>query len=121
MQEATWSCISDLQIAKAKRKAGTTTGNRRFAECLRHSAKPIMHSAKVLWSAALGKAHTAKKSVGKDRFAECFLSGTRQSLCRVSDTRTLGKVQNEKIPKKFTGEAPTGQSPLKSQVTVFFA
>jgi hypothetical protein len=84
-------------LQKAKRKAGITTGNRRFAECLRHSAKPIMHSAKALRSAALGKAHTAKKSIGKDRFAECFLSG---SLCRVSDTRTLGKVQNEKIPKK---------------------
>ena len=28
-----------------------------------------------------------KKWVGKDVFAECLLSGTRQSLCRVPDTR----------------------------------
>ena len=36
------------------------TGFRFFAECLRHSAKAILHSAKPLPSAALGKAHTAK-------------------------------------------------------------
>jgi hypothetical protein len=50
-----------------------------------------MHSAKALQNVVLGKAHTAKKSVGKSRFAECFLSDIRQSLCR---------VQNEKSPKK---------------------
>jgi hypothetical protein len=76
-----------LQIAKAKRKAGITTENRRFAECLRRSAKPIMYSAKALRSAALDKAHTAKKvsvktalpsafyrALGK-AFAECLTLG----------------------------------------------
>ena len=37
-----------------------TTEFRFFAECLRHSAKAKLHSAKPLPSAALGKKHTAK-------------------------------------------------------------
>ena len=69
-----------------------TTGLSEFAECQGHSAKPNLHSAKALPSAALGK-----KRVGKDVFAECLLSGTRQSLCRVP---TLGKVGTEKKPEK---------------------
>ena len=39
---------------------GVTTGFRFFAECLMHSAKAQMYSAKPLPSAALGKEHTAK-------------------------------------------------------------
>jgi len=39
-----------------------------------------------------------KKRVGKDVFAECLLSGTRQSLCRVP---TLGKVGTEKKAEKM--------------------
>ena len=49
-----------------------TTGNQQFAECLRHSAKPEIHSVKALPSAALGK-----EPVGKGFFAECHISGTR--------------------------------------------
>ena len=37
-----------------------TDGNQHFAECLRHSAKPKIHSAKALLSAALSKGHSAK-------------------------------------------------------------
>ena len=40
--------------------ATVTTGFRFFADCLRHSAKAILHSAKPLPSAVLGKAHTVK-------------------------------------------------------------
>ena len=41
---------------------------------------------------ALGKGNTrqrplADESIGKGRFAECQISGTRQRLCRVSDVR----------------------------------
>jgi hypothetical protein len=43
-----------------------------------------MYSVKALPSAALSKAYMAKKSVGKGRFAECFLSGIAECL-------TLGK------------------------------
>jgi len=48
------------------------TGIPSFAECLWHSAKPEIHSAKALPSAALGKGHSAKpspsagKALGKD-------------------------------------------------------
>ena len=45
-----------------------------------------------------------KKRVGKDVFAECLLSGTRQSLCRVPDTRQSWNRKNRKkwefLPKK---------------------
>jgi hypothetical protein len=60
-----------------------TTGIAFFAECLRHSAKAILHSAKALPSVTLGKEHSAKissakgslpsayfRTLGKD-FAEC--------------------------------------------------
>ena len=70
----------------------TTTGGGFFAECLRHSTKADIHSAKPLPSVTLGKAFAecytrqralSKQFIGKDLFAECTLSGTRQSLCRV--------------------------------------
>jgi len=38
-----------------------------------------------------------KNSDDKANFAECLLSGTRQSLC---ECPTLGKVETEKNPKK---------------------
>jgi hypothetical protein len=60
-----------------------TTGITFFAECLRHSAKAILHSAKPLSSVTLGKEHSANilsakgslsntffRTLGKD-FAEC--------------------------------------------------
>ena len=47
-----------------------TTADGLFSECLGHSAKPLLHSAKALPSAALGKA-----------FAECHVS-TRQKKIR---------------------------------------
>ena len=43
-----------------RRRLGLTTGNPQFADCLWHSAKPEIHSAKALPSAALGKGHSAK-------------------------------------------------------------
>jgi hypothetical protein len=60
-----------------------TTGIAFFVECLRHSAKAILHSAKPLPSVTLGKEHSANilsakgslpstffLTLGKD-FAEC--------------------------------------------------
>jgi hypothetical protein len=74
-----------------------------FAECLRHSAKAILHSAKAMPSVTLGKEHSAKissakgslpsaffRTLGKD-FAECQ-KNTRQR-------KTLGKLRIEKIKK----------------------
>ena len=85
-----------------------------FAECLRHSAKARLHSAKSLPSAALGKEHTVKNLSAKHSlpsvfyraldkgFAECpgdtrqrKATGTEavrwQSLCRVPTLQALGK------------------------------
>jgi hypothetical protein len=70
-----------------------TTGIAFFAECLRHSAKAILHSAKALPSVTLGKEHSAKgslpsaffRTLGKD-FAEC--------------QKALGKLRIKKIKKK---------------------
>ena len=84
-----------------------TTADGLFAECLGHSTKPLLHSAKALPSAALGKEQSAKvslpsatyRALGKafaechistrqkktdvnsdGLFAECHLSGTRQRI-----------------------------------------
>jgi hypothetical protein len=80
-----------------------TTGNRRFAECLRHSGK-------ALPSAALGKAHTVKKKVS-----------AKTALPSVFYRAPLGKVQNEKISKKIAKKNLLGWPPSKLQVTAFFA
>ena len=49
-----------------------TTRFRFFAECLRHSAKAKLHSAKPLPSAALGKEHTAKNWSAKPSLPSVF-------------------------------------------------
>jgi hypothetical protein len=51
---------------------GTTTGIAFFAECLRHSAKAILHSAKALPSVTLGKEHSAKISSAKGSLPSAF-------------------------------------------------
>ena len=57
-----WSNLSvKLTVSLVYNYRTVTTGFRFFAECLRHSAKARLHSAKPLSSAALGKEHTAKK------------------------------------------------------------
>jgi len=74
---------------------GDTIGDALFAECLGHSAKALLHSAKALPSATLGKEQTAKphpakgslpsavcRALGKG-FAECQ-DGTRQRKLAVS-------------------------------------
>ena len=49
-----------------------TTGFRFFAECLRHSAKAKLHSAKPLPSTALDKEHTAKNWSAKPSLPSVF-------------------------------------------------
>ena len=58
--------------------------------CHRHSAKNKKHSAKALPSVTLSQTVHGNYSVGKQLFAECFLSRTRQMVCRVSNL-TLDK------------------------------
>jgi hypothetical protein len=98
-----------------------TTGHSSFAECLRHSAKAILHSAKALPSVTLGKERSANctsataslpstfcralgKELGKEKspsrrqvtvtdLLPSVFVGTRQRrlLCRVSSGLALGK------------------------------
>ena len=70
-----------------------TTGNSSFAVCHGHSAKPEKHSAKGLPSVTLSKELTTATVPANSVFAECFLSGTRQKLCRELKT-TLGKKKS---------------------------
>ena len=99
----------------ATKQTQITTGNWHFAECLRHSAKPEIHSTKKPLSSVFCRA------LGKV-FAECRKS-TRQRF-------TLGKMKirkksknNSKIFQKiFSGEAATRQRPpVFIEVGAFFA
>ena len=91
-----------------------TTGLSEFAECQGHSAKPNLHSAKALPSAALGKDHSVKNESAKTSLPSVFC-------------RALGKVGTEKNPKNgnfyqkkwnffLSMEAPTGQRPPFSDI-----
>jgi hypothetical protein len=68
-----------LMVSRQKLKRDIyTTGIAFFAECLRHSVKAILHSAKALPSVTLGKEHSAKISSAKGSLPSAFF-------------RTLGK------------------------------
>jgi hypothetical protein len=84
-----------------------TTGIDRFAECLKHSAKPEKHSGKSLPSVTLGKERSANctsattslpstfcRALGKE-FAECHLVLGKEkssSRCQVTVTDPLSSV-----------------------------
>ena len=105
-----------------------TTGHPLFAECLRHSAKLEIHSTKALPSAARQKIN---RQIGKEAFAECFLLGTQQSLCRVLEkhsakiyTRQNENTKNPKIIANFFfgGRPPPASArPSPSKLLHFFA
>ena len=86
---------------------GTTTADGLFAECLGHSAKPLLHSAKALSSAALGKEQSAKvsllsatyRALGK-AFAECHVS-TRQKKPTSTLTASLPSATSAALGKEF--------------------
>ena len=82
-------------------KKSIITGFRRFVECLMHSAKATLPSAKPLPRSTRQSA-SGKKSVGKEFLAECLLSGTRQSLCRVQSRHSA-----KKSPRHGTGSVST--------------
>ena len=92
-----WVCRVPETLGKRQKTLGKW-----FAEC-------------NTWRTAL-----AKNSDGKANFAECLLSGTRQSLCRVPDTRQSWHWKKTRkngnfYPKKWNffliGGGPTGQRP----------
>jgi hypothetical protein len=82
-----------------------TTGIAFFAECLRHSAKPlpIVTLGKAFADCNTRQRTLGKYFIGKGFFAEYFFSDTRQRLCRVSKNtrqrKTLGNLRIKKIKK----------------------
>jgi len=86
-----------------------TMGYGRFAECQGHSTKPEKHSANSLPSVALGNQHTAK-IYRQTFFAECFLLGTRQTLCRVQRKHSAN-IFLRKIKKQAQAATTTGWPP----------
>jgi hypothetical protein len=107
-----------LEYFVATREYGllTTTGHSSFAECLRHSAKAILHSVKALPSVTLDKKRSANctsataslpstfcRALGKE-FAECYLTlGKEKSPSRRQVTVT------DPLPSVFLGTRQRGQ------------
>jgi hypothetical protein len=106
--------IERFELVRNSKDSPSTTGIERFAECLKHSAKPEKHSANTLPSVTLGKESSTnstsattslpstfyrvpvgtrqRKGVvtapgdGDGAFAECLLihSAKKLPICRVS-------------------------------------
>ena len=96
-----------------------TTGLLEFAECPKHSAKDIKHSANGSPSVILGEQHSPKTVTAKPTLSSVFYRALGKAF---AECPTLGKVETEKKPEKmgiFTKkmefflsmEAPTGQHP----------
>ena len=75
-----------------------TTGLSEFAECQGHSAKPNLHSAKALPSAALGKEHSAKKESAKTSLPSVFCRALGKAF---AECRHSAKLEPKKNPKKW--------------------
>jgi len=89
-------------------------------ECLQHSAKPQIHSAKALASAALGNGHSGKKMASKAAFAESHLSGTRQSFCRVPRQHSAKKTSRHGVGNGDGGFAECQPGRHSAKFFIFF-
>ena len=78
--------------------ADYTTRLSGFAECQGHSAKPNLHSAKALPSAALGKEHSAKKESTKTSLPSVFCRALGKAF---AECRHSAKLEPKKNPKKM--------------------
>ena len=98
-----------------------TTGLSEFAECQGHSAKPNLHSAKALPSAALGKEHSAKKESAKTSLPSVFCRALGKAA--FAECRHSAKLEPKKsrkkwefLPKKmnffFIGGGPHRSAPI---------
>ncbi|CAN6311632.1 unnamed protein product [Urochloa humidicola] len=83
----------------------STTGNQRFAECPKHSAKAQIHSAKNLPSVALGKHDSAKKDSAKRSLpsVSCRALGEDFAVCLVDTRQTIFEKHKKKL------SSPRGQ------------
>ena len=62
-----------------------------MAECPKHSAKPILHSAKALPSAALSKVHTVKEMMAKKALPSVTFRALGESFAECQ--KALGKIK----------------------------
>ena len=92
-----------------------TTGLLEFAECPKHSAKGIKHSANGSPNVTLGEQHSPKKVTAKLTLPSVFYRALGKAF---AECPTLGKVETEKMgiftqKMEFflSMEAPTGQRP----------
>ena len=77
---------------------GVTTGLLEFAECPKHSAKDIKHSANGSPSVTLGEQHSPKTVTAKPTLPSVFYRALGKAF---AECPTLGKVETEKNPKKW--------------------
>ena len=75
-----------------------TTGLLEFAECPKHSAKDIKHSANGSPSVTLGEQHSPKTVTAKPTLPSVFYRALGKAF---AECPTLGKVETEKNPKKI--------------------
>jgi hypothetical protein len=71
-----------------------TTGIAFFAECLRHSAKAILHSAKALPSVTLGKEHSTNISSAKGSLPSAFFRTVGKGKDFAECQKALGKEKH---------------------------
>ena len=79
-------------------KDSSTTGSEAFAECQKHLAKALLHSAKGLPSVTLGKAHSVNPVTAKETLLSAFFGRgvTVTAILRSAkrkDTRPKFKVR----------------------------
>jgi len=82
----------------AKSRYQHTTGLLEFAECPKHSAKDIKHSANGSPSVTLGEQHSPKTVTAKPTLPSVFYRALGKAF---AECPTLGKVETEKNPKKM--------------------
>ena len=83
-----------------KKTSSFTTGDRGFAECLLHTAKPDKRQ----------RAHGIQMSA-KSSFAVCLLSGTRQRICRVFKWHSANNFGINKKTTTSVAAIATASSP----------
>ena len=88
-----------------------TTGLLEFAECPKHSAKDIKHSANGSPSVTLGKQHSPKKVTAKSTLPSVFYRARHSAKLKPKKTRKNRNFYPKKNGIFLSMEALTGQRP----------
>jgi hypothetical protein len=95
-----------------------TTGIDGFTECLKHSAKPLKHSAKSLLSVALNKEGSTHSASAKSSLPSTFsraLGKEKQPLRRrVTETASLPSVPGDTRQRSYFCRVSAGQHSTKN-------